>query len=215
MKRFLLNNLEMKIAAAVIAVVLWFVVSSKGQTEMSLSASVEYTNIPHGLEIINHSEMNATLVIRGNENMLKNIRQGDVKIVLDVSRAKKGEFIYTIRKDDVRIPRNISVVMIDPASVKLVFDETAEKRVSIRPVITGSPESGYYVKSVQVKPDSALIEGAASEVRKVNHLRTEPIDITDLTENVMEQVQINLAGRHVRSRVDRVDVLIRIERRSK
>jgi YbbR domain-containing protein len=215
MKRFLLNNLEIKIAAAVIAVVLWFVVSSKGQTEMSMSVPVEYINIPHGLEITNHSEMNATLVIRGNENMLKNIRQGDVKIVLDVSRAKKGECIFTMRKSDVRIPRNISVVMIEPASVRLVFDETAEKRVPIKPVITGSPESGYYLKSVEVKPDSTFIEGVASEVRKVNHLRTEPVDITDMTENVTEQVQINLAGRHVRSRVDRVDVLIRIERRSK
>jgi YbbR domain-containing protein len=215
MKRFLLSNLEMKIAAALIAVVLWLVVSSKGQTEMSLSVPVEYINIPLGLEIIDRSEMNATLVIRGHESMLKNIRQGDVKVALDMSKAKKGEFIYTVKKDDVRLPRNISVVMIDPTSVKLVFDETAVKRVAIRPVITGSPESGYYVKSVEVKPDSTSIEGAASEVRKVNHLRTEPIDITDLTENLMDQVQINFARRHVRSKVDRVDVLIRIERRSK
>jgi len=205
----------MKIAAAVIAVVLWLVVSSKGQTEMSLSVPVEYINIPHGLEITERSEMNATLVIRGHESMLKNIRQGDVKIVLDMSKAKKGEFMYTIRKDDVRIPRNFSVVLIDPAYVKLVFDETAVKKVAIRPVIIGSPEPGYYVKSVEVKPDSTSIEGAASEVRRVNHLRTEPVDITDLTENLMDQVQINFAGRHVRSKVDRVDVLIRIERRSK
>ena len=205
----------MKIAAAVIAVVLWLVVSSKGQTEMSLSVPVEYINIPHGLEITERSEMNATLVIRGHESMLKNIRQGDVKIVLDMSKAKKGEFMYTIRKDDVRIPRNFSVVLIDPAYVKLVFDETAVKKVAIRPVIIGSPEPGYYVKSVEVKPDSTSIEGAASEVRRVNHLRTEPVDITDLTENLMDQVQINFAGRHVRSKVDKVDVLIRIERRSK
>jgi YbbR domain-containing protein len=218
MKRFFLNNLQLKIASVVIAVVLWLFVSSKGQTEISLNVPVEYMNIPPGLEIIDRTGKIATLVIRGHESMLKNIRQGDVKVVLDMNKAKKGEVIYPLTKDEVRLLRSlrsISVVTIEPASLKLVFDETVSKRVAVRPVITGIPETGYYVESIDVKPNETVIEGAASEVKKINHVRTEHIDITDLTRNFEEQVKIDPVGRHVRMEVDRVDVVIRIARRSR
>ena len=218
MKKFFLNNLQLKIASVVIAVVLWLFVSSKGQTEISLNVPIEYMNIPPGIEITDRTGKIATLMIRGHESMLKNIRQGDVKVALDINKAKKGEVIYPLTKDDVRLPRSlrsISVVMIEPASLKLAFDETALKRVAVRPVTTGIPETGYYVKSIDAKPNETVIEGAASEVKKINHVRTEPIDITGLTEDFEEQVKIDPIGRHVRTKVDRVDVVIRIARRSR
>ena len=218
MRRFLLNNLQLKIASVVIALVLWLFVSSKGQTEISLNVPIEYINIPLGLEIVDRTGKIATLVIRGHESMLKNIRQGDVKVALDMSKAKKGEVIHPLTKDEVKLPRSlhsITVVMIEPASLKLVFDETASKKVAVRPVITGIPETGYYVRSIGTKPNEIMIEGAASEVKKINHVRTEPIDITDLTRDVEEQVKIDPVGKHVRTEVDRVDVVIRIARRSR
>ena len=45
-RRIFFENFALKAAAAVLAVVLWIFVVSKGQTEMSLSVPIEYSNIP-------------------------------------------------------------------------------------------------------------------------------------------------------------------------
>lgn len=215
MRRFFQENLILKIAALALAVILWFFVTSKGQTEISLNVPIEYAKIIPGLEIARRGAETASIVIRGHESFLRNIRRGDVRVYVDVSRAKEGEDVFYIKKDDVRLPFAAEVTRIEPSTVRVLFEKTASKEVAVRPAVTGSPEKGYYVKAVEVRPDKLLVEGAKSEVRKIISLKTEPIDITGLTEDFVQEVGLDLSGRHIRTRTDKANVSIRIVRRGR
>jgi len=215
MKGYFLDNLVLKIAALVLAVILWLFVSSKGQTEMTLSVPIEYTNIPPGIEMVGAVVRSTNIVIRGHESLLKNIRQGDVRVYVDVGKAKKGEGVFYIKKDDVKLPYAASVTKIEPSAVRVVFEETVSKKVPVRPLITGSPASGWYVRSIEVNPGDVLIEGAKTEVARVGYIRTEPVDITGLTGGLMQEVGLDISGRNVRTKVDRVKISIRVERRGR
>jgi len=215
MRRLLLENVTLKASAAVLAVILWFFVVSKGQTEMSLNVPIEYTSIPSGLEIARHEVKSATIVVRSHESLSRNIRQDTVRVSVDVSKAKKGEGVFPVRKDDVKLPYGASIVKIEPLSVKIVFEETVSKNVAIMPDITGTPEKGYYLKSVKISPTEMAIEGAKSAVRKVGTVKTEPIDITGLTEDFRQEAGLKLQDNTIRSKTDKVDVDIRIARRGK
>lgn len=215
MKRLLFENLTLKIAAIVFAVILWIFVASRGQTEVAMDALIEHTGIPKGLEITRHVSKSASIVLRGHETVLKNIRKGDVRINIDLSRAKKGEMTFQIRNDDVRVPYAATVTKIEPSSVKIVFEETAAKDVVVRTVITGSPANDYTVKSVTVKPAMVLIEGSKSDVRRINHIKTEPIDITGLSESFQQETGLDLGDSSLRSKTTRVDVNIIIGRKGK
>ncbi len=59
------------------------------------------------------------------------------------------------------------------------------------------------------------IEGAKSTVRKVGTVKTEPIDITGLTEDFKQEVGLKLQDNTIRSKTDKVDIHIRIARRGK
>lgn len=214
MKRFFLGNISMKIAALGFSVILWLFVTSKGQTEISMNVPIEYTNIPSGLEISRHIEKSASIVIRGNESILKNIRQGSVRVYMDVSKAKKGEALLSIRKDDVRLPGAVRLIKIEPSSVRIFFEETASRKVPVKPVVTGSPESGYYVRSVSAAPTEVLIEGAKSEVAKVGVVKTEPIDITGMTGELRQETGLDISGSNIRLKIERVNVQIKISRRN-
>lgn len=214
-KRLLLENLSLKTTAVVLAMLLWIFVSAKGQTEISADVPINFINIPPGLEISKRTTKTATVVIRGHESLLKNVRQGDVRISVDVSKAKEGEGAFIIKKDDVTLPPTASVIKVEPSSVKAVFERFVTKNVRVRPVITGNPELGYYLKSIEVKPQNVLIEGAESEVNKVGYLKTELIDITSLTEDLGQEVELALSGKNVRTKVDRVNVTIKIARRGR
>ncbi len=214
-RKVLFENFALKAAAAVLAVVLWIFVVSKGQTEMSLSVPIEYSSIPQGLEISKREVKSANVVIRTHESLSKNIRQEAVKVFVDVGKARKGEGVFPIRKDDIKVPYGASVVSVEPSSLKVVFEETLSKQVPVQPDIAGSPEKGYYVKSVEVKPGEITIEGAKSDVRRIAAVKTEPIDLTGMTEDFDQKAGLKFQNGSIRSKVDKVDVRIRIVRRSR
>jgi YbbR domain-containing protein len=68
---------------------------------------------------------------------------------------------------------------------------------------------------VEVSPEEVVIEGARSEVRKVGVLRTEPIDISGLTEDLRQEVKLEEKDSNIRTKIDKVNVQIRIVRRSR
>ncbi len=214
-RKLFIENIGLKVSAVVLAIILWIFVVSKGQTEISLKVPLEFTNIPAGLEISRLSVSSVSVVVRTHESLSKNIRPDNVKVHVDVSKAKKGEEIFPINTDNARVPFGATVLEIEPSAVKAVFEETLSRKVAVKPDITGSPKSGYYVKSVDVIPPEVVIEGPKSEVKKVNVLKTEPIDISGLSEDFRQRAEIELPDGSLRGKTDKVEVHIGIARRSR
>lgn len=208
MRRLLLENIGMKTAAVVLAMVLWFFVTSRGQSEISMDIPLELKNIPEGLESIKQGTKSVSVSIKGQERLLKNMKPSDVRVYIDLSKARKGEGTYYISKDDVKLPYTMTVTNISPSSVRVVLEETVIKTVPVRPIIVGSPEKGFVVRSVEVTPKEVTVEGARSEVRKVNSLKTEPIDIAGLYEVFIQDARLDMAGRNIRTKINEVKVKV-------
>jgi len=152
MKKFLVENLGLKIAAILLSIVLWFFVTSRGQSEISIDVPLELKNMPQGLELVNHETKTVNLNIRGQERFIKNVSASNVRVPLDLSKAKRGEGTYYINREDIKLPRSITVTNISPPSVRVTTEETASKTVKVVPVIVGEPQKGSYLKSAEVLP---------------------------------------------------------------
>lgn len=122
-KKLFLEDLGLKIAAVLLSVVLWIFVTSRGQSEITIDIPPEFKNIPAGLEVVNHSVKVISLNIKGQERLIKDIKPSDIRVYIDLSKAKKGEGIYYINKDDIRLPRAITVTNITPSYVKVITEE--------------------------------------------------------------------------------------------
>ncbi len=211
MKKFFLDNLGLKIAAFLLSIVLWIFVTSRGQSEMSLDVPLEFKNVPSGLELVNRNIKTVSVIIKGQERFIKNVRPSDVRVSLDMSKAKKGEGVYYIHRDDVVLPHALTVTDITPSSVKVSIEETATKTVRVVALVTGEPEKGYRIKSVEVVPQTVLIEGIRSEVSRIKSVRTEPLDVTGLNETFTQDLKLDL-GKNVRSKVGEVTTTVTIVR---
>ena len=208
MRRFFLDNLGLKIAAVLLSIVLWVFVTSRGQSEISLDVPIEVKNVPEGLEMVSFSVKNVSLTIKGQERFVKNLRPSETGITIDLSKAKKGENIYFIHREDIKLPRAITVTSVTPPSIKVMIEESITRQVRVVPPVVGEPERGYYVRSVDVTPQSVAIEGVRSEVMRLKSVRTEPLDVTGLSESFSQDVKIDLTGRNVRSKVSEVAVRV-------
>lgn len=212
MHRLFLENIGLKITAVVMAVILWFFVTSKGQSEMTLDAAIELKNIPAGIESVNQSATSVSIRVRGQERLLKSVKPSDIHVYVDLSKARKGRGTYYISKDDVKAPSAMTVLNITPSSVSIILEETVKKTVPVHPDINGTPRKGFLVRSIEIKPSEVVIEGAKTEINRVNFLKTEPIYISETDETFTQNVRFNLAGKNIRTSPQEARVKIVIKK---
>jgi YbbR domain-containing protein len=215
MKRGIFSNPWLKILSVLLSISLWFFVTYRGQSEMSLDIPVSFKNVPKGLEILKESVKNVTLNVRGHERLLKTLRPADVGVMLDLSGARRGENLFYFDKADIVVPRTVEVVRIDPTSAKITLDESLSKLVPVKASVIGTPERGYSVTAIEVKPASVTVDGSKTELARVAFLRTEPLDITGLDSDITQNAHLNPNGRNFRSKLSDVTVHITIRKTGK
>ena len=208
MRKSFLENLGLKIAAVLLSVALWFFATSRGQSEISIDVPLVFRNIPSGLEMIDNNIKTISLNIKGQERLIKNIKLSDIGVYIDLSKAKKGKSIYYVTRDNIKLLHGITVLNINPSSVKVIIEDTITKTVKVTPVIIGEPEKGYYVKSVEVAPQIVVIEGIRSQVRKFNTIKTESLDITGSNETFTQELKLDLTGKNIRAKINDIKVKV-------
>jgi YbbR domain-containing protein len=213
MKKLLTENIGLKISAVLISVFLWFFVTSRGQSEIAFDIPLEFKNIPSDIGIVNASVKTVSITVRGHERPMKNLKVADVRVYVDLSKAKKGTEVFYINKDDIKLPYALSVMNISPSTVKVKLDETISRTFPVNPVLTGEPRNGYFVSSIKVEPKSVVIKGLKSDVLRLHILKTEPIYIADSISTMIQEVNIDTGGVNVTQDVETVKVTINISRR--
>ncbi len=210
-KHLLFDNIGMKIAAVLLSVVLWFYVTSRGQSEIPLDVPVELKNIPAGLEIVNNSYKKISLYIKGQERIIRTVKPSDARVVLDLSKTKTGENIFYIHGDDIQLPHGITVTSINPSSLKIITEKTVSKTVRVIPVVTGEVQHGTRIRSIEPDPSMITVEGISSEMKKIKSIKTEPLDVTGLSETVIQDLKIETKGKKIRPNPDTVRVTVTIK----
>ena len=208
MRRILFENLGLKVSAVLIAVLLWLFVTWRGQSEVSFDVPIEFKDVPAGLGIASAGAKSTNVTVKGQDRIMKSLRPSDVRVLVDLGKARKGEGSFHINKDDVKLPYAMSVTNIDPSTVRVRLDETIAKTVPVRASITGSPEAGFYVKSVDVEPKSIVIQGLKTEVRKISEIGTDQMDISGINATQTQELNIDAAGANIKPEKDKVTVTV-------
>jgi YbbR domain-containing protein len=212
MRKMLFSKLGIKVLSVVLAVSLWIFVTYKGQTEMAIEVPISFKNVPRGMELLRQNARTVTLNLRGHERLLKSLKPVDISVVLDLSKAKIGETTYYLEKSNVIVPGTVEILRLEPSSVRVALDESLVRTIPVKASVVGTPEKGYRIASVDVKPSSVTVEGARSELQGIAVLRTEAIDVTGLDSGITETVRLNTGGRNIRPTTPEVAVSIAIKR---
>lgn len=177
-RRWVLNNLALKLIALVSAVLLWSAVSREPMIEVAYSVPIEFHQVPEDLEITTEVVPQAQIRLRGPSRRIRQLSAGDVHPVVALESVQPGERTFDLTTAQVHVPYDIEVVQIIPAHIRLTFDRRMSKQVPVKPRVTGSFPSGFGIANIIAEPATITVVGPERRVNGVESALTDPIDAT-------------------------------------
>jgi len=213
LRHFLLDNWGIKLVSLGLSLTLWFFVTSKGKTEMTLTVPLELRNIPQDMVVVGDVAGSLEVRMQGQERVLRDITIGKKVVgVLDLSMTRVGENSVHISPDDIKRPAGVTVTHMSPTTVTVKLEPLMRKTFRLKPVLHGSPAAGYSLSRITVTPPRITVEGPASVLRTLESLQTLPLDIQDAHESMTLEPKIDYQGKSVKLLEKNISVRITIER---
>jgi YbbR domain-containing protein len=213
LRRLLLDNWGIKLLSLGLALALWFYVTSKGKTEMTLTVPLELRNIPQNMAVVGEVAGSLEVRVQGQERVLRDITTGKKLVcVADLSLTRVGENTVRISPDDIRRPSGVTVTYLSPSEIRVKLEPIVRKTIRLKAVLHGAPAAGYRLATIAVSPPRITVEGPASVIRPLEDLETMPIDIQGARENMSVDPKIDYRGRQVKILEKNITVRMSVEK---
>jgi len=203
------HNWHIKLLSLVLAGILWIYVNSIQEEERFISVPIEVKNVPDQYLVSSELPEFVQLVLRGRDEYLSLINEGDVVTYIDLEQNSLGETRKIVKVDRRGLPRGISIKEITPRLIDVLLERALRKQVKVVPVIVADLPEGYSFVDVVVEPEAVELQGPESILNETESLYTEEIDIRNLTETTVVEAHIE-TGNEKLSLVNSETVGVRI-----
>jgi YbbR domain-containing protein len=183
LRRYVTNNLALKLISLGLAVGLWLAVARDPVDEIPIEVPIEFHNVPANLEISTETIPRAQIRLRGPERIVHRLQSSDVHVEMDLAHVHApGERTFDLTDQQVEKPHDLAVVQIVPSQFQLTFDMRLTRMVQVHPRVIGTFATGRRIARVEVSPSSIQITGPQKRVEAVEAAITDPIDVSGTME---------------------------------
>ena len=197
MIQLLTRNIGWKLLSVAIAVALWVGVAREPELATSLSAPVQFRNMPEDLDFSSAVPDRVQLEVRGQSGRLSRENLADVAVVLDLSDTHPGERTFTIRDSGLNLPSGVSFYRSIPSQLTLRFEHVISRDAAVKPLFEHLPQD-YRIQSVNLQPSEVRIRGPEQRVRKIDAVPTDPIDLSGVVGPKEIRTHVNVGDPQVR-----------------
>jgi diadenylate cyclase len=172
-QRYIFHNFTLKALSLLLAAGLWLMISRDEEpAEEALHAPIMLQHLPSNIEISSRDIPEAQIRVRGPERVIRNLQASQIYAEIDLTGATPGDRTFVLTSQQVRHPREVSVVQVVPSQLPLAFDTRLTRVVEIHPRVVGIPTGAKVV----VDPTTISISGPSQHVQRVDSATTDPID---------------------------------------
>jgi YbbR domain-containing protein len=188
--RAVTNNIALKIAAVILALVLWAFAKGEQRGDRLMSVPLIVRNLPEGVTTVEKVPETIDVVLAGaNKELVSLTLWGNVYAFVDMTDAQPGRSLrVSLSPANVVVPRNVDVLALEvrnPKSLDLDIDRLISKRTKIDPRMEGELAEGYFILGWATSiPDSVTTYGPASVVDFLHSVRTESLNVSGRRDRV-------------------------------
>ncbi len=173
-KTYLFHEIRLKALALMLSFMLWFSMTYVGESRMGFLVPLSFENPGKGMIVRETDTRNVMITVGGPLSVLKNLKADDIKVPLNLARAREGRQIFSIRKGDVIVPNGLKVEDAKPDYVVVELDKLVEKHLRIIVKLDKRWANTYEVASWH--PAYADVEGPRELLEKEAAVETLPVN---------------------------------------
>ncbi len=194
LKNLIFNNFDIKILALIMAIILWFYVSSEYRSfvERYYEIEVEPINLNDNLSIKEIREK-VSVGIKGPQNIIENITPSKIVGTANLQNITgAGEYLVEV---NVVTPRNTEIIKIIPEEVRVIVEEIISNEYIVEYNLIGLPEKGYSLKDEpEIVPKEILIIAPTSIHEMIAQVRVD-IDISSINKDLDKEEKVIVYGK--------------------
>lgn len=170
MERLLSNDNVLKVISLLLAILLWFTVTStqnQVETRTFERVTVEFINLGQGLTRVTPSSQTATFTVQGGRRALGRLRKSDFKVRVDLKDQAAGQLELPVEVSAIRVGMGADVIAVTPDSVVVELDRFVSKLVRVHVQEVGT--LGEDLKHEEAVPSrqEVKVEGPEQKIKNV------------------------------------------------
>lgn len=183
-RRLLVENLGTKLLSLALAVTAWLLLFGPQSETVArtFDVPVAYRDVPDAFIVDEPQPREVRITLSGPSRAFDMLDPGELGVSLNVADLRAGTQRIEVAEPEIEHPRELSVSRVEPRSVTVVAQPTRERELAVKPALLGSLPPRLRLVAVRTDPESVPAAVQQSELGKVTHLLTEPVDLSRIEE---------------------------------
>jgi YbbR domain-containing protein len=178
------ENLRLKFLSFGVALFFFALFHGAQDAQRSVEVNIVVIMPPDSADRVLMSSIPPTLrvTLRGSKSGLEDLHADDIgNVQVDIHDGSTKRI--TFDPSQIHVPPTVTVEQVDPPAIDLVWEDEIVRDVPIEVSVAGSPAAGFVVKGApHAEPVTLRVRGPKSEALVLQHVRSEALDVTGLTE---------------------------------
>ena len=209
------RNTGLKLVSLVLAFFLWFAINvSERDAEIDINIPVTTQRLSSDLIVVEKKPVKpVSVTVRGPRTILEGVDGRRMRLVVDLTQATAGETRKVELNADLlkpELPRRLKAVRFDPGTATVRVARLLRRNVPVKVAVEGDPPLGYTITAA-ARPTEVEVTGPAKKVEAMGEIKTEPINVTALTQSATREVPLVWAGDFMRLGLSRVVVTLAVK----
>ena len=201
----LTRNLDLKIAAVLLALVTWYYLATAGIEERRYPGIVvRVVDLPADVALLSLDVRSVSVTLKGPRRDLDSLKSPELFAVVDLGdvslgkgetqspRIPLGDRHLRFGRDPEtaeRLPGGVRLVRSEPEAITLTLDRVKEELLNVEVVTEGEPAPGYTLKKT-AQQAKVKVRGAYRLLQRLTAIRTEPVRVDGLSERLRRRVSL-------------------------
>jgi len=201
----IVHNLDLKIAAILLALITWYYLTTAGLEERRFeNVAVRVINLRPDVARLKLEPREVSVTLKGARGQLDALEGRQLVAVVDLGDVQletgqtltpqiplRGSGIRLAAGEDglAHLPPNVHFARAEPDAVRLTLNSVIKKLLPVEVVVEGSPAPGF-VRKTTVLPQSVRVSGPFQLLQNLSSITTEPIPIEGLRERLDREVRL-------------------------
>ncbi|MBX6350048.1 MAG: hypothetical protein IRZ11_00880 [Clostridia bacterium] len=168
---WLREDLWIKVASVVIAVLLWVNVVGPPRSSplapvqaTAQNVPVEWRHLPDGLSVARLDPPVVAVTFRAPATIADGLGPGSFAAFVDLRDAEAGRLAFNV---DVAVPAQVQLVSVEPQRVTVTLAAVSAREVPVTVRVSGQPADGFRAGAARATPEAVEVSGPTAAVAAV------------------------------------------------